>query len=121
MPAQSLGCSAAVPGSLGKVEIGENAASRAIHSVAPGRKNYLLAGLDVGGEGAVMVYSLIGTAKFNGLDPLRYLHAVIERINDHQGQRRRSIPAMEYPPGRQPGRLIQPYQTATAALFGARQ
>lgn len=68
---------------LGEVEIDNNAAERAIRSVALGRKNYLFAGSDAGGESAAMVYSLIGTAKLNGLDPFRYLHAVIERINDH--------------------------------------
>ena len=67
----------------GEVEIDNNAAERAIRSVALGRKNYLFAGSDAGGESAAMVYSLIGTAKLNGLDPFRYLHAVIERINDH--------------------------------------
>jgi len=35
------------------------------------------------GQSAAMIYSLIGTAKLNDLDPFRYLHAVIERINDH--------------------------------------
>jgi len=67
----------------GEVEIDNNAAERAIRSVALGRKNYLFAGSDAGGESAAMVYSLIGTAKLNGLDPFKYLHAVIDRINDH--------------------------------------
>lgn len=68
---------------VGEVEIDNNAAERAIRSVALGRKNYLFAGSDAGGKSAAMIYSLIGTAKLNSLDPFRYLHAVIERINDH--------------------------------------
>ncbi|MCP1676545.1 hypothetical protein J2T57_003706, partial [Natronocella acetinitrilica] len=48
-----------------------------------GRKNYLFAGSDRGGESAALVYSLIGTAKLNGIDPYAYLRAVIARIADH--------------------------------------
>jgi transposase len=48
-----------------------------------GRKNYLFAGSDSGGERAAAIYSLIGTAKLNGLDPEIYLRHVMERISDH--------------------------------------
>jgi IS66 C-terminal element len=48
-----------------------------------GRKNYLFAGSDSGGERAAAIYSLIGTAKLNGLDPEIYLRHVMERIVDH--------------------------------------
>ncbi|MCP1673576.1 hypothetical protein J2T57_000675, partial [Natronocella acetinitrilica] len=48
-----------------------------------GRKNYLFAGSDRGGESAALVYSLIGTAKLNGNDPYAYLRAVIARVADH--------------------------------------
>jgi transposase len=51
--------------------------------VALGRKNYLFAGSDAGGERAAAIYSLLGTAKLNGLDPEAYLRAVLERIADH--------------------------------------
>jgi hypothetical protein len=40
-----------------------------LRAVALGRKNYLFAGADCGGERAAAIYSLIGTAKLNGLDP----------------------------------------------------
>jgi hypothetical protein len=46
-----------------------NAAERALRAVALGRKNYLFAGSDAGGERAAAMYSLIGSAKLNGLDP----------------------------------------------------
>ena len=48
-----------------------------------GRKNYLFAGSDKGGERAAVLYSLIGTAKLNGLDPESYLRDVLSRLPDH--------------------------------------
>ena len=67
----------------GLLEIDNNAAERALRAVAIGRKNYLFAGSDAGGERAAAMYSLIGSAKLNGLDPEAYLHYVLERIPDH--------------------------------------
>jgi transposase len=67
----------------GRIEIDNNAAERALRVVALGRKNYLFCGSDAGGERAAAIYSLIGTAKLNGLDPEAYLRHVIERIGDH--------------------------------------
>lgn len=67
----------------GGVEIDNNAAERSLRTVALGRKNYLFCGSDAGGERAAGIYSLIGTAKLNGLDPEGYLRAVLERIADH--------------------------------------
>jgi hypothetical protein len=67
----------------GRIEIDNNAAERALRAVALGRKNYLFAGSDRGGERAATIYSLIGTAKLNGLDPERYLREVLTRIADH--------------------------------------
>jgi transposase len=51
--------------------------------MALGRKNYLFAGSDSGGERAAAIYSLIGSAKLNGLDPEAYLRHVLARIADH--------------------------------------
>lgn len=67
----------------GTLEIDNNAAERALRAVALGRKNYLFCGSDAGGERAAAIYSLIGTAKLNGLDPEAYLRHVIERIAEH--------------------------------------
>jgi hypothetical protein len=67
----------------GRIEIDNNAAERALRTVALGRKNYLFAGSDAGGERAAAIYSLIGTAKLNGLDPEFYLRNVLSRIADH--------------------------------------
>ena len=67
----------------GRVEIDNNAAERALRTVAIGRKNYLFAGADSGGERAAAMYSLIGSAKLNGVDPEAYLRYVLSRIADH--------------------------------------
>lgn len=67
----------------GRIEIDNNAAERALRAVALGRKNYLFCGSDAGGERAAAMYSLIGTAKLNGLDPEAYLRYVIEHIAEH--------------------------------------
>jgi transposase len=67
----------------GHLEIDNNAAERELRVVALGRKNYLFAGSDRGGERAAAIYSLIGTAKLNGLDPETYLRDVLSRIADH--------------------------------------
>jgi transposase len=67
----------------GRLEIDNNAAERALRVVALGRKNYLFAGSDAGGERAAVFYSLIGTAKLNGLDPESYLRDVLSRIAEH--------------------------------------
>jgi transposase len=67
----------------GCIEIDNNAAERALRTVALGRKNYLFAGSDAGGERAAAIYSLIGSAKLNSLDPEAYLRNVLSRIADH--------------------------------------
>lgn len=67
----------------GRIEIDNNAAERAIRGVALGRKNYLFAGSDSGGARAAAIYSLVETAKLNGIDPEQYLRDVLARIADH--------------------------------------
>jgi transposase len=67
----------------GALEIDNNAAERALRVVALGRKNFLFAGSDRGGESAAAIYSLIGTAKLNDLNPETCLRDVLSRIADH--------------------------------------
>jgi transposase len=67
----------------GYLEMDNNAAERALRCVALGRKNYLFAGSDAGGQRAAALYSLLGTATLNGLDPQAYLTHVLERIASH--------------------------------------
>jgi hypothetical protein len=67
----------------GRIEIDNNAAERALRGVALGRSNYLFMGSDSGGERAAAIYSLVETAKLNGLDPQAYLRDVLARIAEH--------------------------------------
>jgi transposase len=67
----------------GRIEIDNNSAERSIRPVVLGRRNYLFAGSDAGGERAACIYSLIGTALLNDRDPYLYLRHVLERIADH--------------------------------------
>jgi transposase len=67
----------------GRVEMDNNAAERALRAVALGRKNYLFAGSDAGGERAAAIYSLLGSAKLNGIDPAAYMTSVLRCIAEH--------------------------------------
>ena len=67
----------------GRIAIDNNAAERALRCVALGRKNFLFAGSDAGGERAAAIYSLLGSAKLNGHDPEAFLREVLTRIGEH--------------------------------------
>ncbi|GAB2916907.1 IS66 family transposase [Paralcaligenes ureilyticus] len=67
----------------GRIEIDNNTAERSIRPLVIGRRNYLFAGSDGGGRSAAVIYSLIGTARLNDVEPYAYLRAVFERIADH--------------------------------------
>ena len=64
-----------------------NAAERALRDIAIGRKSWLFAGSQRGGDRAAMIYSLTMTAKLNGVDPHAWLAAVLARIADHPAAR----------------------------------
>src|ERR1700729_374997 len=67
----------------GRLEIDNSAAERSLRAVVLGRKNYLFMGSDSGGQRAAALYSLIGTAKLNGLDPALYLRTVLAKLPEH--------------------------------------
>lgn len=67
----------------GRLALDNNPAERVLRCVAIGRKNYLFAGSDAGGRRAAAMYSLIETAKLNGINPQHYLTDVLTRIADH--------------------------------------
>ncbi|HYZ20601.1 MAG TPA: IS66 family transposase [Rhodopila sp.] len=71
----------------GRTCLDNNAAERAMRPMCLGRKNWLFAGSDAGGERATAAYSLIETAKLNGLNPEDYLRQVLIRIADHPVKR----------------------------------
>jgi len=67
----------------GLAEIDNNIAENALRGVSLGRKNFLFLGSDSGGERAAAMYSLIGSARLNGIDPQAYLRYVLTHIADH--------------------------------------
>lgn len=67
----------------GRLCLSNNAAERAMRGVAVGRKNWTFAGSDRGGERAAAIYTLIETAKLNGVDPQAWLADVLTRLADH--------------------------------------
>ena len=67
----------------GRLDICNNAAERAIRPLALGRRNWTFAGSDAGGQRAAAIYTLVESAKINGLDPEAYLRTVITHIADH--------------------------------------
>lgn len=71
----------------GVICLTNNAAERALRDVAIGRKSWLFAGSERGGARAAMIYSLIMTAKLNGIDPHAWLADVLARIADHPAAR----------------------------------
>jgi hypothetical protein len=68
----------------GILEIDNNTAERAMRAVALGRKNYLFVGSQTGGKSAAIAYTLIETAKLNGIDPQAWLADTLTRIADHK-------------------------------------
>jgi transposase len=67
----------------GRICLTNNAAERELRGIALGRKSWLFAGSDRGGERAAVMYTLIQTAKLNDIDPQAWLADVLARINDH--------------------------------------
>ena len=71
----------------GRICLTNNAAERALRGIALGRKSWLFAGSDRGGQRAAAMYSLIVTAKLNDIDPQAWLADVLARIAEHPAQR----------------------------------
>jgi transposase len=68
----------------GRICISNNAAERALRGIALGRKSWLFAGSDRGGERAAIMFTLVQTAKLNDVDPQAWLADVLARIADHK-------------------------------------
>jgi transposase len=71
----------------GRICLTNNAAERALRGIALGRRAWLIAGSDRGGERAAAVYTLIATAKLNDINPQAWLADVLTRIADHPAAR----------------------------------
>ena len=68
----------------GAVSLGNNSAERAMKPVAIGRKNWTFAGSEGGGRAMAVAYTLIESAKMNGVEPQAWLTDVLARIADHK-------------------------------------
>ena len=68
----------------GRLELDNNTAERGMRGVAVSRKNWLFAGSQGGGNAAAIAFTLIETAKLNGIDPQAWLTWVLGRIADHK-------------------------------------
>ena len=83
----------------GRIAIDNNTAERAIKPVVIGRKNFLFAGSDAGGETLASAMTIIETAKFNALDPQAYLADIFARIHDHKINRIDELLPWNWKPG----------------------
>jgi transposase len=88
----------------GRICLTNNAAERALRGVALGRKSWLFAGSDRGGERAATMYSLIATAKLNDVDPRAWLADVLARIADHPASRLLELLPWHWSSSQQPAR-----------------
>jgi transposase len=84
----------------GRICLTNNAAERELRRVALGRKSWLFAGSDRGGERAASMYSLIATAKLNEVDPRAWLADVLARIADHPASRLHELLPWNWKPPR---------------------
>lgn len=82
----------------GILDADNNRSERAIKPVALSRKNWLFAGSERGGRAAAVAFSLIETAKLNGVEPYAYLRDVLERINSYRLDRLEELLPMHWRP-----------------------
>ena len=86
----------------GRVAIDNNPAERGMRPIGVGRRNWLFAGSDTGGETLARAMTIIETAKMNGLDPQAYLADVLDRIHDHKINRLSELLPWNWAPAAQP-------------------
>ena len=82
----------------GILEADNNISERAMKPVALSRKNWLFAGSERGGQAAAVAFSLIETARLNGVEPYAYLRDVLQRINGHRQDRLAELLPMNWRP-----------------------
>ena len=86
----------------GRICLSNNAAERALRGIALGRRAWLFAGSDRGGDRAAFMYSLVVTAKMNDIDPQAWLADVLRRIADHPASRLHELLPWNWRDARQP-------------------
>jgi transposase len=89
----------------GRICLTNNAAERALRGIALGRKSWLFAGSDRGGERAAFIYTLIGTAKLNNIDPQAWLADTLARINDIPQSRLHELLPWNWVPSAEPRQI----------------
>ena len=89
----------------GRICLSNNAAERAVRGVALGRKSWLFCGSDRGGDRAAIMYTLIGTAKLNDVDPQAWLADVLERIAGHPSNRLHELMPWQWARWREPAAI----------------
>ncbi len=87
----------------GDFSIDNNAAERALRPIAIGRRNWLFAGSDKGGERAAIIYTLIETCKRHGVEPYAYLRDILGRIASHPINALYELFPQNWTPRPQPG------------------
>ena len=83
----------------GFLELDNNTVERAMKPVAIGRKNWMFAGSESGGKAMAIAFTLIETAKLNGVDPQAWLTDVLTRIADHKITKLDELMPWNYSPG----------------------
>ena len=89
----------------GRICLTNNAAERALRGIALGRKSWLFAGSDRGGERVAFIYTLIGTAKLNDIDPQAWLADTLARINDIPQSRLHELLPWNWVPSAEPAQI----------------
>jgi transposase len=89
----------------GDLEIDNNAAERALRRVAIGRKNWLFAGSDAGGERAAALFSLVASCRLHDLDPFTYLRDLFERLPTHPTDALAELTPVAWTAARRPSAL----------------
>jgi transposase len=67
----------------GLLDMDNNSIENSIRAIALGRRNFMFSGSHDGATRSAMLYSLTGSCKMNGINPLEYLTDVLKRINTH--------------------------------------
>jgi transposase len=97
----------------GRICLSNNAAERGLRGIALGRKSWLFAGSDRGGDRAAAMYSLIVTAKMNDIDPQAWLADVLARIASHPASRLEELLPWNWRPA---SAVVTPEQVDGAVL-----
>jgi len=101
----------------GRLAIDNNVAERLLRGIAVSRKNFLFIGSDQGGERAAILYTLIETAKLNGLHPEAYLAQVINRLaRGHLASKLSELLPWNYKPALPPKPTRRENQTSTVKM-----